>query len=29
MHIGSSQGMIDFIVAPMDDFKMILGMDFL
>ena len=29
MHIGSLEGIIDFIVAPMDDFKMILGMDFL
>ena len=29
MHIGSWTGMVDFIVAPMDDFKMVLGMDFL
>ena len=29
MHIGSREGMVDFTVAPMDDFKMILGMDFL
>ncbi|KAL6326371.1 hypothetical protein AAG906_007876 [Vitis piasezkii] len=29
MHIGSWEGRVDFIVAPMDDFKMVLGMDFL
>ena len=29
MHIGSWKGMVDFIVALMDDFKMVLGMDFL
>ncbi|RVW89574.1 hypothetical protein CK203_043558 [Vitis vinifera] len=29
MHIGSWEGRIDFTVAPMDDFKMVLGMDFL
>ena len=29
MHIGSWKGRVDFIVAPMDDFKMVLGMDFL
>nr|CAN77324.1 hypothetical protein VITISV_012650 [Vitis vinifera] len=29
MHIGSWEGMVDFTVAPMDDFKMVLGMDFL
>ncbi|KAL6322424.1 hypothetical protein AAG906_008079 [Vitis piasezkii] len=29
MHIGSWEGRVDFTVAPMDDFKMVLGMDFL
>ncbi|RVW25255.1 Transposon Tf2-2 polyprotein [Vitis vinifera] len=29
MHIGSWEGMVDFTVAPIDDFKMVLGMDFL
>ncbi|XP_034704180.1 uncharacterized protein LOC117928400 [Vitis riparia] len=29
MHISSWEGMVDFTVAPMDDFKMVLGMDFL
>ncbi|RVW13292.1 hypothetical protein CK203_103430 [Vitis vinifera] len=29
MHIRSWEGKIDFIVAPMDDFKMVLGIDFL
>ncbi|RVW63236.1 Retrovirus-related Pol polyprotein from transposon 297 [Vitis vinifera] len=29
MHIGSWEGRVDFIVAPMDDFKMVLRMDFL
>ncbi|RVW87492.1 hypothetical protein CK203_036260 [Vitis vinifera] len=29
MHIGSWEGKVDFTVAPMDDFKMVLGMDFL
>ncbi|RVW98232.1 Retrovirus-related Pol polyprotein from transposon 17.6 [Vitis vinifera] len=29
MRIGSWEGRVDFIVAPMDDFKMVLGMDFL
>ena len=29
MHIDSWEGRIDFTVAPMDDFKMVLGMDFL
>ncbi|RVW41263.1 hypothetical protein CK203_085133 [Vitis vinifera] len=29
MHIGSWEGRIDFTVAPMDDFEMVLGMDFL
>ncbi|RVW76955.1 Transposon Ty3-I Gag-Pol polyprotein [Vitis vinifera] len=29
MHISSWEGRVDFIVAPMDDFKMVLGMDFL
>ncbi|RVW62481.1 hypothetical protein CK203_063918 [Vitis vinifera] len=29
MHIGSWKGRVDFTVAPMDDFKMALGMDFL
>ena len=29
MHIGSWKEMVDFIVALMDDFKMVLGMDFL
>ena len=29
MHIGSWEGKTDFIVTPMDDFKMVLGMDFL
>ena len=29
MHIGSWKGRVDFTVAPMDDFKMVLGMDFL
>ena len=27
MHIGSWEGRVDFTVAPMDDFKMVLGMD--
>ncbi|RVW74600.1 hypothetical protein CK203_050921 [Vitis vinifera] len=29
MHIGSWEGRVNFTVAPMDDFKMVLGMDFL
>ena len=29
MHIGSWEGRIDFTVAPMDDFEMVLGMNFL
>ncbi|RVW29622.1 hypothetical protein CK203_100961 [Vitis vinifera] len=29
MHIGSWEGRVDFTVTPMDDFKMVLGMDFL
>ena len=29
MHIGSWEGRVDFTVAPIDDFKMVLGMDFL
>ncbi|RVW43719.1 Retrovirus-related Pol polyprotein from transposon 412 [Vitis vinifera] len=29
MHIGSWKGRVDFTVALMDDFKMVLGMDFL
>ncbi|RVW50369.1 RNA-directed DNA polymerase-like [Vitis vinifera] len=29
MHIGSWERRVDFTVAPMDDFKMVLGMDFL
>ncbi|RVW86101.1 hypothetical protein CK203_037994 [Vitis vinifera] len=29
MHTGSWEGRVDFTVAPMDDFKMVLGMDFL
>ena len=29
MHIGSWKGRVNFTVAPMDDFKMVLGMDFL
>ena len=29
MHIGSWEGRVDFTVAPMDYFKMVLGMDFL
>ena len=29
MHISSWEGRVDFTVAPMDDFKMVLGMDFL
>ncbi|KAL6317532.1 hypothetical protein AAG906_030285 [Vitis piasezkii] len=29
MHINSWEGRVDFTVAPMDDFKMVLGMDFL
>ena len=29
MHIGSWEGRVDFTMAPMDDFKMVLGMDFL
>ena len=29
MHIGSWEGRVDFTVVPMDDFKMVLGMDFL
>ena len=29
MHIGSWEGRVDFTVAPMDDFKMVLGMGFL
>ncbi|KAL6336003.1 hypothetical protein AAG906_003630 [Vitis piasezkii] len=29
MHIGSWEGKVDFTVAPMDDFKMVLGMVFL
>ena len=29
MHIGPWEGRVDFTVAPMDDFKMVLGMDFL
>ena len=29
MHIGSWEGKVDFTVAPMDDFKMVPGMDFL
>ncbi|RVW61382.1 Transposon Ty3-I Gag-Pol polyprotein [Vitis vinifera] len=29
MHIGSWEGRVDFTVAPMDDFKIMLGMDFL
>ena len=29
MHIGSWEGRVDFTVAPMDDFKMVLRMDFL
>ena len=29
MHIGSWEGRVDFIMAPIDDFKMVLGMDFL
>ena len=29
MHIGSWKGRVDFTVAPMDEFKMVLGMDFL
>ena len=29
MHIGSWKGRVDFIVAPMDYFKMVLEMDFL
>ena len=29
MHIGSWEGRVDFTVALMDDFKMVLEMDFL
>ena len=29
MKIGSWEGKIDFTVAPMDDFKIVIGMDFL
>ena len=29
MHIGSLEGRVNFTVAPMDDFKMVLRMDFL
>ena len=29
MHIGSWEGWVNFTVAPMDEFKMVLGMDFL
>ena len=29
MYIGSWEGRVDFIMAPIDDFKMVLGMDFL
>ena len=29
MHISSWEGRVDFIVAPKDDFKMVLEMDFL
>ena len=29
MHIGSREGMFNFTVAPMDDFKMVSGMDLL
>ena len=29
MHIGLWEGRVDFTVAPMNDFKMVLGMDFL
>ena len=29
MHIGSWEGRVDFIGAPMENFKMVLGMDFL
>ncbi|WKA10666.1 hypothetical protein VitviT2T_028228 [Vitis vinifera] len=29
MHIGSWEGRVDLTVAPMDDFKMVLGMDLL
>ena len=29
MKIGSWEGKVDFMVAPMDDFKIVIGMDFL
>ena len=29
MHIGSWEGMVDFTMAPMDYFKIVLGMNFL
>ena len=29
MHIGSWEGKVYFTMAPMDDFNMVLGMDFL
>ena len=29
LHIGSWEGKVNFTVAPMDDFKMVLGMDYL